>query len=110
VALRQDASTGKLIDDGRSVDDSQPIGTDRQPVMHVKVYSPFKVYFNQNAYSISGENGTGPFDILPRHHNFISLLSPCELKLHTEAGRPKIRIAGGIMHVKADEVTVFLDV
>lgn len=109
MAIRQDASTGKMVDDGRPVDVGKIEGSKRQ-TMHVKVYSPFKVYFDQNAYSISGENATGPFDILPHHHNFISLLSPCELQIRTEDNKPKIRIAGGIMHVKADEVTVFLDV
>lgn len=107
MALRQDASTGDIIDDGRAI---KPKAETGKPSMHVKVYSPFKVYFNQQAYSISGENATGPFDILPHHHNFITLLNACELQLQTETGHPKIRIGGGIMHVKADQITVFLDV
>ena len=78
--------------------------------MHVKVYSPFQMYFNENAYSISGENVTGPFDILPRHHNFMTLLRPCELTIRKADGEQKIRILSGIMHVKADQVVVFLDV
>jgi F0F1-type ATP synthase epsilon subunit len=104
MVMRTDASTGQLVDDGQQAESGG------KPTMHVKVYSPFKVYFDQNAYSISGENATGPFDILPHHHNFITLLKPGELVLRTEAGEPKVRIAGGIMQVKADEVTVFLDV
>jgi F0F1-type ATP synthase epsilon subunit len=81
-----------------------------QLTVRVKVYSPFKVYFDDNALSISAVNGTGPFDILPKHHNFITLLLPCELAIRTPRGDQKIRIGGGIMHVKADQVTVFLDV
>jgi F0F1-type ATP synthase epsilon subunit len=106
MATRQEASTGDIVDDGRPV----ALNKTEKLTMHVKVYSPFKVYFNQNAYSVSGENATGPFDILPHHHNFISLLKPCDLVLRTEAGEPKVKIGGGIMYVKADEVTVFLDV
>jgi len=79
-------------------------------MMHVKVYSPFQVYFNQNALSISGENDTGPFDILPHHHNFMTLLKPSELTIRKPDGDQKIRIASGVMHVKADQVVVFLDV
>lgn len=91
--------------------DSQSVRAEQgKPTMHVKIYSPFKIYFDQMAYSISGENVTGPFDILPRHHNFITLLKPCELILRTTSGEPKVKIGGGIMHVKADQVTVFLDV
>lgn len=79
--------------------------------MEVKVYSPFHDYYDGPAFSISAENTTGPFDILPKHHNFISLLSPCELVLRTvNRGDQRIRISGGIMHVKADKVIVFLDV
>jgi len=83
---------------------------DTHPLMHIKVYSPFKVYFDEEGESISGQNGTGPFDILPRHHNFMTLLTPCELVIRTQQREQKIRISGGLMHVKADRVTVFLDI
>ena len=79
--------------------------------MRVKVYSPFRNYYDGPAFSISAENATGPFDILPHHHNFISLLNACDLIIRTVGrGDQKIRIGGGIMHVKADKVIVFLDV
>ena len=78
--------------------------------MDVKVHSPFKSYYEGEAFSVSGENETGAFDILPTHHNFITLLSPCELIIRSPQGDQKIQISGGIMHVKADKVVVFLDV
>jgi hypothetical protein len=79
--------------------------------MEVKVYSPFHDYYDGTAFSLSAENTTGPFDILPKHHNFISLLSPCEMVVRTtKNGDQKILISGGIMHVKSDKVIVFLDV
>ncbi|MBC7707625.1 hypothetical protein H7Y63_00160 [Polaromonas sp.] len=78
--------------------------------MAVKIHSPFKTYYEGDAFSISGENATGPFDILPTHHNFISLLNPCELVVRSPKGDERIRIASGLMHVKADRVIVFLDV
>lgn len=84
-----------------------------RPSMYIKVYSPFMVYFEGQGYSISGVNATGPFDILPQHHNFMTLLGTCELVIQTAAGlvqTQKIRISGGLMHVKADRVTVFLDI
>ncbi len=78
--------------------------------MHVKVYSPFKVYFDGLAQSISAVNDTGPFDILPMHHNFMTLLNPCEVVVRTATTQDKLQINKGIMHVKADQVIVFLDV
>ncbi len=78
--------------------------------MHVKVYAPFKVYFDGLAHSISAVNDTGPFDILPQHHNFMTLINAGEVIVRTDNGEEKFNITHGIMHVKADDVVVFLDV
>jgi hypothetical protein len=79
--------------------------------MQVRVYSPFRDYYDGTAFSISAVNATGPFDVLPRHHSFISLLSAGELVIRPgTGGEQKVVISGGIMHVKADQVIVFLDV
>jgi F0F1-type ATP synthase epsilon subunit len=108
MAMRQQASTGELVED-------KPAGVAHKPklpadVLRVKVWSPFHVYYDGEARSISGINGTGPFDILARHRNFITLLSPCDLVLQTKEGEIKVRISGGVMQVRRDVVTVFLEV
>lgn len=77
----------------------------------LKIYSPFKVYFDGSAKSVSAESATGPFDILPKHHNFITLLQPCDVRVvlpndETES----FTIQGGVMHVHAGQVVIFLDV
>jgi len=120
AAKRTDASTGELVDvpddDKQAVTGSAPPEEGKkpakiQPTMHIRVYSPFKVYFDQDGTSISATNGTGPFDILPHHHKFLTLLNPGELAIGTLNGdMQRIRISGGLMHVKADRVTVFLDI
>ncbi len=78
--------------------------------MHVKVYAPFKVYYDDKATSVSAINDTGPFDILPGHRNFMTLVSPCELIIRTDGGENKIKISRAVMHVKANDIKVFLDV
>jgi F0F1-type ATP synthase epsilon subunit len=112
VAAHQDASTGNIIVDPAAPSSAaaEPLMVDGKPAMIIKIYSPFRVYFDDKAYSISAINATGPFDILPRHHNFISLLSACELKVAGVEGDKRIRISGGLMQVKSDTVKVFLDV
>lgn len=77
--------------------------------MRVKIYAPFKVYFDGPAASLSGTNETGPFDILPGHKNFMSLLNP-DIVTVRQPGRPDflIRVSQGLMHVKSDQVTIFL--
>jgi len=80
--------------------------------MLVKVYAPFRSYFEGPATSISAVNDTGPFDILPGHHKFLTLVSSCELDIRTgdDDSAKKIKIDKGIMFVKEDRVVVFLDV
>lgn len=79
--------------------------------MDINVSSPYKVYYEGKAFSISAENATGNFDILPKHHNFISLLKASTLTIRTAKGEEqKIDIGGGLIHVKADQARVFLDV
>lgn len=107
MVKRQDASTGKIVEDGRPAK-AKPKGAPKE--MLVKVYSPFQTYFDGPAVSISGSNDTGPFDILPGHRNFLTLLGTCKLVVGTEQGKRSIEIARGMMHVKADRVIVFLDV
>jgi F0F1-type ATP synthase epsilon subunit len=83
---------------------------DKREIMRIKLYSPFQTYFNGDAYSISGENKTGPFDILPRHHNFMTLLDAGELSIKSPDGDLRVKISRGIMHVKENQTIVFLDV
>ena len=92
--------------------DGRPAADDSEAVMRVKVQSPHRVFFNEPAISITASNATGPFDILPRHHNFITLIDDCELVIRRPGKLPeqRIRISGGLMHVKADQIVVFLDV
>ena len=110
MVKRQDASTGEMVEDGKPAE--QPAAdAGGKPIMHVKIYSPYKVYFDGDATVLSGENGTGPFDILPNHRNFISLLNPCELVLNSVSdGENRIKVTGGILHVKKNVVSVFLQV
>lgn len=109
MVMRQDASTGEMVDDGKP--EESPAAAGGKPTMHIKIYSPFKVYFDGEAYSISGENATGPFDILPHHHNFITLLNACDLVVNSvNDDESRVKVLGGIMYVKKDKVTVFLQV
>lgn len=82
-----------------------------QSKMSVKVYAPFKIYFEGDALSVSAVNETGPFDILPRHHNFLCMLVPCTLSIQKLNGEiHKVKVHRALMHVKHDRVVVFMDV
>lgn len=79
--------------------------------MRAKIYAPFRTYFEGEVSSLSAFSKTGPFDILPGHKNFMSLLVPCMVTVRRKGEDDiQLKISRGVMHVKADRVTVFLDV
>jgi F0F1-type ATP synthase epsilon subunit len=81
------------------------------PTMNVKIYAPFRTYFEGLAESLSAANKTGPFDVLPHHKNFMTLLVPCTVTVRA-SGKPdfSLDVSRAVMHVKTDQVTVFLDI
>ena len=79
--------------------------------MKVKIYAPFKVYYDNQAESVTAVNRVGPFDVLEGHHNFISLLEPGNITVRAPGQSDfTMHVSRGVIHVKKDEVKVFLDV
>jgi len=78
--------------------------------MNVKVYAPFEVFFEGTAYSVSAVNDVGPFDILPHHRSFLSMLAPCNIIIETPEGRKGVHVDKALMHVRFDRVVVFVNV
>jgi len=108
------ASTGEMVDvERKDMTNAQRAQADAnvgRQTMDIKVYAPFQVFFEGKAFSLTAVNETGPFDILPKHHNFLCMLLPCELKIETPDETKLIKISRALMHVKAEKVTVFVDV
>ena len=92
------------------IDGDEHVDANGRPKMEVKIYAPFQVFFEGDAYSISAINAVGPFDILPKHKNFLCMLVPCDVKVQTAEGEKTIPVTRALMHVKADRVVVFMDV
>ncbi len=53
------------------------------PTLHVRIISPQNIILDTEATSVSSKNTQGPFDILPQHANFITLIenSPIVVRL-----------------------------
>ena len=79
--------------------------------MQVKIYAPFQVYYHGAADSLSANNETGPFDVLAGHKNFMSLLKAGKVTVR-QSGKPdfNIEIERGVLHVRSNKISVFLDV
>lgn len=77
----------------------------------LKIYSAYENYYEGLASSLSAENDTGPFDILPQHHNFMTLVNEGEVIIRVEGEDDRrLHIARGVLHVRKNKVTLFLDV
>jgi F0F1-type ATP synthase epsilon subunit len=87
-----------------------PVAEGERPMIAVKIYSPFRIFYEGKGYSLTAANAVGPFDVLPHHHNFLCMLVPCDVIIETSYGKETVRISQGLMHVKAEKVTIFVDV
>lgn len=79
------------------------------PELKVIARSPFHVYYEGGAKSVTAENKVGVFDILPEHADFFSMLIPCEVIIDTSSSSEPITfdISNGIMTVRDNEVMLF---
>lgn len=68
------------------------------------------IVFNGAVRSISSVNDLGPFDILPMHTNFVSVIRD-RIEVVSESGRANnISIARGIIRVEENTVEVYLGI
>ncbi len=80
-------------------------------ILHVQARAPFEVYYQGDAYSITGANKVGKFDILPGHSDFFTIINPdSEVVIQTDTEDITIQVANGIITVKDDEVLLFLNI
>jgi F0F1-type ATP synthase epsilon subunit len=89
---------------------AQTTGPPAKNHIKVKIFSPYQVYYQGEAVSLSAANRTGPFDILAGHINFFSLLTGGIVVLNTGFQRLEFNIGRGILRVNHNEVTLFADV
>lgn len=73
--------------------------------------SPFNVYYEGPALALSAVNKVGPFDILPGHADFFSVLSAGEITIEVKEDIEPISfmINNGIITVRDNEVLLFVD-
>lgn len=88
-----------------------PSTTKPTPKLSVIARAPFHVYFEGEALAVSASNSVGPFDILPGHADFFSILDPCDVIIDTGTDDPMtFEITNGIAAVRNDEVMLFVNI
>jgi F0F1-type ATP synthase epsilon subunit len=74
--------------------------------------APFHIYYEGEAVSLSAFNSVGPFDVLPGHADFFSMLVPCQVSIDNGSDKDPITfdIRDGILTVRDDEVMLFANI
>lgn len=78
--------------------------------LNVVARAPFVVYYEGPAESVSATNQIGPFDVLPGHADFFSVIEPGEVTIDTGAEEPIVFTANaGIITARSNEVHLFVN-
>lgn len=78
--------------------------------LNVIARAPFTVYYEGEADAVSAVNQVGPFDVLPGHADFFSVLEPSQVVIDTGSGEPiTFDINAGIITARSNEVHLFVN-
>lgn len=82
--------------------------TKDKPVIYVIVRTKEGIIFKDRAKAVTSYNEKGPFDVLPEHENFISLINQ-HLVIHTLDGKQnEVKVDTAVIKVYKNEVHIFL--
>ena len=83
---------------------------DENVPLKVIARAPFHLYFDGDATVVSAANPVGPFDILPGHADFFSVMLPGEVIIEPAEGDPvTFEITNGIVTARNNEVLLFVN-
>ena len=81
---------------------------DNKSAIFVVVRTKEGITFKDKVKAVTSYNEKGPFDVLPEHENFISLINQ-HLVIHTMDGKEnEIKVDNAIIKVYQNEVHIFL--
>ncbi len=77
--------------------------------MKVNVVSAEERLYSGEAASVFAPGSNGELGIFPGHMALLATLQPGEVRLTLESGEESIYVAGGMVEVQPDSVTIFSD-
>ena len=79
--------------------------------LRVIVSTPDEQIWEGKAKSVSSENSAGPFDILPQHANFVTIIKGKPIVVRTQDGTEKtFTYKNAVMTVAEDKVSIYNDI
>jgi len=78
------------------------------PTLHVRIISPQQLLLDTEAISVSSKNLQGPFDILPQHANFITLIEESPIVVRITGKKPvAFKFPLSILLVRENQVDIY---
>jgi F0F1-type ATP synthase epsilon subunit len=78
--------------------------------LHVQVFTPKGVIWEGEAQAVSSVNSQGPFDLLPEHAHFISLIEKHPITVLSAAGEKRFDFNTAVVRLIDDQVTIYADI
>lgn len=79
-------------------------------ILDVEIRSPDQTLYKGPAIAVSSRNEVGPFDVLPQHENFISIINGKITVWTHKNEKQEIENTSAIMKAKSNKINVFLGV
>ncbi len=81
------------------------------PQIHVRISKASQVVWEGDATGVSSVNSSGPFDILPLHANFLSLVQGHPIVVHIQGQKDKMyKFRQAVVHVQNNEARIYVDI
>jgi len=77
------------------------------PLLQVKISNPDKVVWKGEAYSVSSINSKGPFDILPMHANFVTVIDNKPIKIRIKGKTLEYTYPQSVLYTHNNTVLIY---
>lgn len=78
--------------------------------LSVTIINAEKTIYEGSARAVSSTNEQGPFDVLPMHTNFISIIKDFLIIHQTTGEKKEMKIEGGVLRAFENRIQVFLGI
>jgi F0F1-type ATP synthase epsilon subunit len=79
-------------------------------LLTVRINSPERLLWEGKAVSVSSKNTQGPFDILPLHTNFVTILENEKIRINTGSEIKEYSFPRSVMYVHSNSVFIYTNI
>jgi len=79
-------------------------------LLHITIRNREKVIFDGDAIALSSVNSEGPFDVLPQHINFISIIKEYITIYKPDKSKQEYKLRIGLMKVNGNKIEIYVGI